>query len=175
MGPPPIQDAHLDRRVVRIEGELDDDEGNAVIRKLLYLRLEEPDGPITIELDSPGGSVVAAFAIVDVMRSLGEISTRCVGQAHGTAALILACGAPGRREARRTASIEFSPLWGDARSEADKAVFEAESVRLERAFIRMLTRVTGMPDFQAVDLLSAEHVLDAPTARSMNLIDRIVD
>lgn len=175
MGSPPIQDAHLDRRVVRIEGELDDQTANDVIVRLLFLRFEEPDGPITIELDSPGGSVIAALAVIDVVRSLGQVGTLCLGQAHGTAALLLACGAMGRREAKRTASIEFSPIWGSPRTEADRAVFEAESVRLERAFLRLLTRATGQPDFRAVALLSAEHVFSAATARSWNLIDRVVD
>ena len=54
--------------------------------------------PISLYLNSPGGSPSAALAVYDTMRHIRpDVATTCVGQAGGPAAVLLAGGARGRR------------------------------------------------------------------------------
>ena len=68
---------------------------NVVIAQLLHLESESPDSPISLYLNSPGGSVTAMLAIYDTMQFLrSTVATLCVGQAGSSAAVLLAGGEP---------------------------------------------------------------------------------
>ena len=69
-----------------------------MIAQLLHLESENPDAPIDLYLNSPGGSMTSMLAIYDAMEFIRpEVGTKCVGQAASTAAVLLAAGAPGQR------------------------------------------------------------------------------
>ena len=75
-----------------------------MVAQLLHLESADPDAPIDLYLNSPGGSTSAMLAIYDAMQYIRpEVSTTCVGQAAGPAAVLLAGGAPGRAGCSRTA------------------------------------------------------------------------
>src|SRR5262245_41630606 len=89
-------DRLLGRRVVLLRGPLEDERATEGIAKLLFLQHENPHEPITLLIDSPGGSVSAGMAIIDTIKDLrSPVRTRCDGSAHGMAAVILACGQRG--------------------------------------------------------------------------------
>ena len=88
----------LTERIVYIGTEIDDGVANVVIAQLLHLESENPDAPIDLYLNSPGGSMTSMLAIYDAMEFIRpEVGTKCVGQAASTAAVLLAAGAPGQR------------------------------------------------------------------------------
>ncbi|MFC6344263.1 ATP-dependent Clp protease proteolytic subunit, partial [Nocardioides hankookensis] len=88
----------LTERIVYIGTEIDDGVANVVIAQLLHLESDNPDAPIDLYLNSPGGSMTSMLAIYDAMEFVRpEVGTKCVGQAASTAAVLLAAGAPGQR------------------------------------------------------------------------------
>ena len=85
-------------RIVFLGTALDDHVANLVVAQLLFLEGEDPDRPIHLYINSPGGDMTALFAIHDTMQFLrAPVSTMCVGQAASAAAVLLAAGAPGLR------------------------------------------------------------------------------
>ena len=58
----------LEERAIFINGAIDDDTSSAVIAELLFLEASVPDRPISLYINSPGGSVTAGLAIYDTMR-----------------------------------------------------------------------------------------------------------
>src|SRR5260370_19483004 len=66
----PADADQLRRRVVLLRGPLGDEQATVVIAKLLFLQDEDPREPITLLIDSPGGPVTAAMAVIDPIREV---------------------------------------------------------------------------------------------------------
>lgn len=90
----PIQDEMLSHREVELVGEVNADSVNALVRELRYLQRQDPEAPITLYINSPGGSVDSGMALYDVMRAIScPVRTVCVGLAASMAALLFISGA----------------------------------------------------------------------------------
>ena len=89
----PIRDEMLSHREVELAGEVDADSVNALIRELRYLQRQDPEGEITMYINSPGGGVDSGLALYDVMQAVScPIRTVCVGLAASMAALLFISG-----------------------------------------------------------------------------------
>ena len=69
-----------------------------VTAQLLFLESEDPEKPVSMYINSPGGVVTAGLAIYDTMQYIKcPVQTLCVGQAASMGSLLLAAGTPGER------------------------------------------------------------------------------
>ncbi|KZE94943.1 ATP-dependent Clp protease proteolytic subunit [Agromyces sp. NDB4Y10] len=88
----------LSERIVYLGTEIDDGVANVLIAQFLHLASDSSEAPISLYVNSPGGSPSAALAVYDTMQHIRpEVATTCVGRAGGPAAVLLAGGARGRR------------------------------------------------------------------------------
>lgn len=89
----PIQDEMLSHREVELVGDVDADSVNALIRELRYLQRQDPEGEITLYINSPGGSLDSGLALYDVLQAVScPIRTVCMGLAASMAALLFISG-----------------------------------------------------------------------------------
>ena len=79
----PIQDEMLSHREVELVGEVDSDTVNALIRQLRYLQCENPEAPITLYINSPGGSALKLKAISDDLMETRQIIARVIAEHSG--------------------------------------------------------------------------------------------
>src|SRR5690625_2631022 len=99
----------LKERVIFIVGPIEDYAANLIVAQLLYLESETPEKDIHIYINSPGGSVTAGMAIYDTMQYVRpDVATMCVGQADSMGALLLAAGAEGKRQDRKSTRLNSS-------------------------------------------------------------------
>src|SRR6266581_88985 len=87
-------------RIVFISGEdgIDSEEAVAISATLLYLNHQSKTKPISIYINSPGGSTEGLFTIYDTMQTIdAPIKTVCMGEACSAAAVLLAAGTKGKR------------------------------------------------------------------------------
>ena len=86
-----------DKRIIYLDGEIDDNTAKDVIDKLLrYDMLNHKD--ITIYINSPGGKVTSGLAIYDTMNYVkSDVSTICIGVCASMASILLVNGAKGKR------------------------------------------------------------------------------
>ena len=83
----------LNSRVLLLEGEVNDVTCNGLIKSMLVLEHQDAHEPITLIINSPGGSVTAGLALIDTMQSLDcPVTTVGEGVVASMAAVILACG-----------------------------------------------------------------------------------
>ena len=88
-----IQDDMLQHRELECTGAIDSDSVYALCRQLRYLQQEDPNGEITIFINSPGGEVSSGLALYDVMKGIScPIRTVCLGEAASMAAVLFAAG-----------------------------------------------------------------------------------
>ncbi|MDN5751125.1 MAG: ATP-dependent Clp protease proteolytic subunit [Pseudonocardia sp.] len=134
----------LDARVVMIGGEVDDATAHRVVAQLLLLAARDPRRDITLYVHSPGGSPVAALAILDTMQLIApDVATCAVGVAVSAGQLLVTAGAPGKRSALRHARLRMGSAavgLGDAavREQLRREIAEVTARRSGRAQERVL-------------------------------------
>ncbi|WP_225839487.1 ATP-dependent Clp protease proteolytic subunit [Streptomyces sp. NK08204] len=165
-------------RIVFLGTRLDDTTANDVTAQFMYLEHVAPEREIALYINSPGGSFAAMAAIYDTLRYVScEVATYCLGQAAGTAAVLLAAGSPGRRFALPGARMVLEqpafeePVRG---MPSDLAVQAAELERVRARMAEMLVRHTGRTAEQVDRDLERDLVLDAPAALEYGLVDAVV-
>ena len=94
------------RRVLVLDGPLDDDNGTLLATQFLSLAADDPVTDITLWIHSPGGSVPSMLAIRDAMRLIpNDVSTVALGLACSAGQFLLSAGTRGKRFALPHARI----------------------------------------------------------------------
>ncbi len=156
----------LRRRTVLLDRLLDHEAASLVAAQLMALDVENTK-PITLVVNSPGGPLEAAGALLDTIELVrSSIDTTCLGHAEGTAAVIVACGT-GHRRVGPTAQIRLRlpdvELSGTATDLEEKA---AHLRRLYDTLIERLATATGQSrqlvarDVQRGRFLSGEEAVE---------------
>ena len=168
----------LSDRIVYLGTPIDDGVANVVIAQLLYLEAESSDTEINLYLNSAGGDPTAMLGIYDTMQFIGSsVATTCVGQAAGSAAVLLAAGAAGRRTVLPHARVVLQqPGQGGTRGDlADLQVAAKEIGRLREEMEAILAAHTGRPVSQVRADTERDRVLQAREAVSYGLVDAVLD
>jgi ATP-dependent Clp protease protease subunit len=163
-------------RIVFLGTEVTAEVANAIIAQLLFLESEDPEKPIHLYINSPGGDVSAGLAIYDTMNYIhAPVATLCAGRAMSMGAVLLAGGAPGMRSALPHSSILIHQPLGGVRGQAtDIEIHAREILRLRKVLNDILVKHTG----QDAERLRADSERDffmtPQQALEYGLIDRIV-
>ncbi|MFE9699980.1 ATP-dependent Clp protease proteolytic subunit [Streptomyces sp. NPDC006270] len=169
----------LSERIVFLGTPIDDIAASDLIAQFMYLEHADPDRPLSLYINSPGGSFQAMAAVYDTMRFLTcEVETFCLGQAGSYAAALLAAGAKGRRHALPGARVVIQqpameePMRGQP---SDLEIHARELVRTREMFAAMLVRDTGRTAEQIAADIERDTILDAHAALAYGLIDHVVE
>ncbi|MGW0536733.1 ATP-dependent Clp protease proteolytic subunit [Streptomyces sp. NPDC003032] len=168
----------LEERIVFLGTPIDDTSANDVMAQFTHLEYLAPDRDISLYINCPGGSFSAMTAIYDTMRFVScDVETTCLGQAVSAAAVLLAAGTPGKRQALPGARVLVrqpsapEPFQGQA---SDLAIQADEMLRTRRLLEELLARHTGQsPDRVSADI-ERDKILDAAAALEYGLVDRII-
>ncbi len=168
----------LGHRVVFLGRAIDDDIANLVVAQLLHLESEDPEKPISLYINSPGGSVDGMFAIYDTMQHVRPpVETTCIGMAASAAAVILAGGEAGRRSIlpHGRVMVHQPHIQGGVGGQAsDIEIHAAEIVRQRELANRILAAHTG----QDIEKIRADTDRDrwmtAEQAVEYGLVDQIL-
>jgi len=162
------------------------DVAGLIIAELLYLQFDDPDKPIYMYINSTGtswyggdaiGFETEAFAICDTMSYVKPpVHTICIGQAMGTAAMILSAGTKGCRASLPHASINLhQPRQGTQGQASDIQIRAKEVLENKQAMLQILAKNTN----QSVEKLSQDtdrmFYLTPEEAKEYGLIDKVLD
>ena len=167
----------LKENIIFLGTPIDDNVANLVMAQMLFLAAEDPERDISLYLNSPGGSITAGLAILDTMRLVEpDIVTYCIGQAASMAAVLLACGAKGKRFSLPHSRIlihqpSMSGLAGQA---ADIDIYAREILRMRQSLNEILADATGhQPALLARDV-DRDYIMEPQQALDYGMIDRII-
>jgi ATP-dependent Clp protease protease subunit len=165
----------LHERVVFLGGELTDEVANVSIAQLLFLEAEDPEKDIALYINSPGGDMIALFAIYDAMEAVRpDVATWCVGQAASGAAVLLAAGARGKRHALPSSRILLhQPHGGMEGQSEDIRIHAEEALRMRRLMEDALVRHTGTAFERVHKDLERDFILTPEQARAYGIVDVI--
>ena len=112
-------------------------------------------------INSPGGSVTSAMAMLDTMNHIKpDVATVCVGMAASAGAVLLAAGAPGKRAALPNAEIMIHQPWGGAQGQATDIEITAKQILKTRDRLnKILAKATGQ-DLKTIEKDVETRLLD---------------
>ncbi len=166
----------LKERIVFLGGPIDDTVANIVIAQLLFLQSEDAKKDISLYINSPGGSVSAALAILDTMNLVKpDVSTTVVGIAASAGALLLSAGAKGKRFALPNSEIMIHQPWGGAEGRAADIEISAKQIVKTRARLNnILAKNTGKPLAEIEKDVDRDYFMDAIEAKKYGIVDKIL-
>ncbi len=166
----------LKDRIIFIDGEINDLTADLVVAQLLFLESQDPERDISIYINTPGGSVTAGLAVYDTIQYIKpDVQTIAMGQASSMGAILLACGAPGKRMALPSARILIHQPWGGAQGQAiDIGIQAKEIVRLKQLLIKYFAQHTGKKEDDIASDLERDNFMSAEEAMKYGLIDNIL-
>lgn len=166
----------LQDRIVFIGSEINDAVSNVVIAQLLFLQAQDPVKPISVYVNSPGGSVTAGLAIYDTMQFIScDVATYCVGQAASMGAVLLAAGTKGKRYSLPNARIMIHQPWGGAEGKAsDISIAAQEILRLKEKLNGILAFHCGKTLKQVTKDTDRDNFMSADEAKKYGLIDEVI-
>ncbi len=177
-GGSPIGDRLFKSRQIQLFGKVDDKLAERVIAQLLALEADDATAPITMLVNSPGGSVTAGFAIYDVMRFVQPpIRIVCTGLCASIATVILMAAVRKDRLALpNTRLLIHQPLvpmtvYGPA---SDLEITANELLKTRDRLNRLLAAETGQPLERIERDTQRDYWLLAEEAIAYGLIDRVI-
>ncbi len=162
-------------RVIMLGSSITEDVATVIIGQLLELSLRDPRNDIMLYINSGGGSITAAMAIVDTMNLIApRVSTVCLGQCAGVATAILASGARGQRFALENARVVLrQPSGGFTGQVTDIELQAAESKRLKMMLAQSLSESTSKSVEEILEQSERDFYMDADEAVEYGIIDYI--
>ncbi len=194
--PPDLESLLLKERIVylgmplfssdEVKQQVGLDVTQLIIAQLLYLQFDDPDKPIFFYINSTGtswytgdaiGFETEAFAICDTINYIKPpVHTICIGQAMGTAAMILSAGAKGFRASLPHATIILNQNRTGAQGQATDIQIRAKEVLdNKRTMLDILASNTGQTIEKIAKDLDRTFYLTPSQAQEYGLIDKVLE
>jgi ATP-dependent Clp protease, protease subunit len=172
-----VREALLLRRVLVLDGVLDDDNGTLLTTQLLTLAADDPASDIALWIHSPGGSIPAMLAIRDTMRLVPcAVATLAFGLACSAGQFLLSAGARGKRYALPHARILMHRGSSGIGGSAVEIEVQADNLRwITDTVLGLISDDTGQPVEKIFEDSLHDHWYTAPEALDYGFIDGIVD
>ena len=171
-----IRDEMLGQRELELMTPVNTESCAVIIRALLYLQRQDPEAPVTLYINSPGGEVQSGLALYDVMRAVScTIRTVCLGMAASMGALLFIAGDE-RELLPHSRVMIHDPLIGEGAGGSALSVKARadDLMRIRDITAGVIARHSGMPLERVFELTASDTYFEAKEAVEAGLADRII-
>ena len=167
----------LKDRIILLNDAIDTQLATSVISQLLVLESENSEAPITIYINSPGGSITDGLAIYDVMNKIKcPVITVCVGMAASMAAFLLSCGSRGKRYCLPNSTVMIhQPIGGVQGQAAEIKIVATRILNLYDKLAEIMSKNSFIDKETMKEALDRDNYLTPEEAMKMGLVDKIID
>lgn len=166
----------LNDRIVFLGEQVNAHTANLVVAQLLYLANEDPKRDIKLYINSPGGSVYDGLAIIDTMNYINpDVQTIGIGLQASMGAMLLSCGAEGKRFVLPNARIMIhQPSSGTEGKITDQEIALKEGIYLKKKLAEIFAENTGKDIKQVEKDMDRDNWMSAEEAKAYGIIDEII-
>jgi ATP-dependent Clp protease protease subunit len=164
-------------RIVFLGSPINDDVANIIIAQMLFLEADNPEKPIHLYINSPGGSVSAGLAMYDTMQFIkAPVHTTCMGMAASMGAFLLCAGAAGHRSAlpHSRIMIHQPSQNGGGGSASDIEIQAREILYLRSKMNELMAKHSGKPVEQVERDTDRDRFMSAEDAKVYGLVDNVI-
>ena len=153
---------------------------NSIIGQLLFLKADNDNKPITMYINSPGGSILDGDGVLDTMdfvKNAGiEIHTVVVGKAASFGALILLNGTEGHRMVLPRSRVMIHQPLGGARGQASDIIREAELItKMKDEINQFIANKTNQPIESVISATDRDTWYRGQEAVDFGLADSLIN
>ena len=162
-------------RILWVAGPVNDNMSTIVQAQLMYL--DSADNlPITMHIDSPGGSVKSGLSMVDVMQYIkSDIATINTGMAASMGSVLLGAGTKGKRSSLRFSKTMLHQTSGGAGGNIqDARINFQEWEKVNKILFELLGEFCGKPAEVVEKDATRDFWLSAEEAVSYGIIDEVI-
>ncbi len=166
----------LDTRTILVASPVSDKLYQKVVQQLTLLETRDPEKPIFVYVNSPGGSADSGFAIYDAMRfSRSPIVTVCNGICASAAVIIFLGGTAGKRYSLPNSRFLIHQPSTAARGQAsDLEITAREIIKLRKRYNEIVAEATGKSVEKITEDSDRDFWLDATEAVDYGLVSKVV-
>lgn len=167
----------LNDRIIFLGEQVDSHTANLVVAQLLYLAGEDPKRDIKLYINSPGGSVYDGLAIIDTMDYIQpDVQTIGIGLQASMGAMLLSCGAKGKRFVLPNARIMIhQPSYGAGQAKVtDQEIELREGLYLKQRLIDILAERTGKDKKTIERDMDRDNWMSADEAKTYGIVDEVI-
>ena len=171
-----LVDKLLADRIVLVHDQITPALSNSIVMQLLYLESQDPELPIDMYINSPGGCVYSGLAIYDLMMyTRCRVNTFCYGNAMSMASILLAAGAEGSRHIMPNARVMIhQPLGGVSGAASHIQVHAEEILKTKGKLIDILSTHTGV-DAETLDaVMERDRFFSSDEAVEFGIVDKVL-
>ena len=163
----------LKERIIFLFSEINDDIARLLCSQMIFLN-DQSDKPINIYINSGGGSVHSAIAIIEVMNLIKcEVHTTVLGFAASAASLIAVSGKK-RFMTANSRQMIHQPL-GGARGQATDIDIVAKEINLIRTYINNIYVTQSKLSYDVIlSLTDRDTYLSSTQCLEYGFIDEII-
>lgn len=174
----PIETRLFASRTVFVSGEINFSMADDFKKQIIYLNRENPDLPIDLWIDSPGGEIGAGLSMYDMIQSSpAPIRMICCGTAASMAAILFASGQHGRYMFEHSELMIHEPLLGGkigGNTSSIKSISENLQATKQK-MNRILAKHTGRTEEEIDEATSYDHYMTPEEAIAFGLCDAVTD
>lgn len=174
----PIDQALIDQRIVMISGPVSSKLAYEINRKLIAMEKADPNKPVYLWIDSPGGEINSGFSIYDTARFIQpEVYTVVAGLAASMGSLIALCAKKENRLAFPNSKfLIHQPLisgtiYGSA---ADVDIHARDIIKTREKINKLYAQETGKPFAVICEATDRDNWMSAEEAKEFGLISKII-
>lgn len=176
IGPGFLQKTLFEQRTVLVAKPVDRELMASITAQLLALDAKDPEAPITVVINCPGGDADSGFGIYDAMRmTRAPIRTVVMGLAASAAIVIFLGGTKGKRFCTPNSRfLIHQPSTQSRGTASDIAITAEQIVLLRERYNGIISDNTGVPADKILEDATRDFWLTAEEARDYKLVDKIV-
>lgn len=169
----------LKDRIVYLGTQVVPASANMIVAQLLYLNTE-PEKPVHLYINSPGGSVHDGLAIYDVMQFIKcPVHTYVLGMAASMGSFLAMCGEKGNRYILPNAmTMIHQPHLGNGGIGGQVTDVEIQAknlIQTKEKLTRIYSLHTGKPYEELRDMMERDRYLTPTEAVALGLADHIIE
>lgn len=167
----------LTDRIVFLGEAVNSQTANLIVAQLLFLANEDSKRDIKLYINSPGGSVYDGLAIIDTMNYIEpDVQTIGVGLQASMGAMLLACGAKGKRYLLPNARVMIhQPSSGTEGKITDQEIALKEGIYLKKRLSEIFAERTGKDLKQVERDMDRDNWMSAEEAKAYGIVDEVID
>ena len=163
-------------RIIFLGQEVTDALANRIVAYMLYLDSDDPNKPIYLYINSPGGSVTAGLAIYDTMQYIkADVITICLGLAASMGSFLLSAGTKGKRLALPNSRIMIHQPIGGAHGQASDIEITANEIKkLKNELYTIISEHSGKSFDEVWKDSDRDFWMTSSEAKEYGMIDEVL-
>jgi ATP-dependent Clp protease protease subunit len=167
----------LEERILFVGTPINDQIANLTVAQLLYLENEDPEQPINMYVNSPGGVVYSGLGVYDTMQYVdAPVATTCVGLAASMGSVLLAAGEEGQRACLPNARVMMHQPMGGAEGQASDIQIQAQEMAwMKQRIYQILAHHTDKDIDRIESDADRNYWMSAEETKEYGLVDTVLD